>query len=178
MAISMTSTPIGVTEAASAAAHFTHTTISRAFSRFLGALASYIEAERDIEDVASFDPAFLDWHRDAETARDTVRARIDEIRAAVSTRAEDQPLKRMALLISALINSGSSAEFLSLQMSFKRHAKLFTCAGTDATARRVRQMLYTAGLRLDDLAGLSACVDPAEFDDPQANVGLTVPAPT
>ena len=83
------------------------------------------------------------------------------------TRAEDQPLKRMALLISALLEAGSSAEFLSLQASLTRHARLFDCPAAGATARRVRQMLSTAGLRLEDLAGLSACIDPADRDLPE-----------
>lgn len=159
MAKPASTTPCGVT---TPPAHFTHTEISRTFSRLIGSVSGYIEAERDIEDAASWDPAFLDWHRDAEGARSAVLSSIDHIRVSAAVRPEDLPLKRMALLLFALIETESSSEFLRLAACLDRHADLFCCLGTGLVARRVTQMLTAARLQVADLASLSALVDPLE----------------
>ena len=99
MATESPTTPRDVTKPTD---HYTHTEISRRFSRLIGEISTYIEAERDIEDAASWDPAFLHWHRDAEAARSTVLSSIDHIRVSVAERREDLPLQRMALLLFAL----------------------------------------------------------------------------
>lgn len=159
MAKPASSTPCGVT---TPPAHFTHTEISRTFSRLIGAASTYIEAERDIEDAASLDPAFLHWHRDAEVARGAVLSTIDHIRVSVPMRREDQPLKRMATLLFALIESESSSEFLRLGALVDSHEQLFSCPGTGPVARRVGAMLTAARMQVADLASLSALVDPLE----------------
>ena len=160
MAVPASTTPCGVTKPS---AHFTHTEISRTFSRLIGLVSGYIEAERDIEDAASWHPAFLHWHRDAETARTQVLTQIDHIRAFVAVRREDLPLKRMALLLFALIESDSSSEFLRLTACLDREDGLFDCPGTDPVARRVGAMLTAARMQVADLASLSALVDPLEI---------------
>lgn len=159
MATSSSTTPCGVT---TASAHFTHTEISRTFSRLIGSVSGYIEAERDIEDAASWDPAFLDWHRDAEVARGAVLSFIDHIRVSAAVRFEDLPLKRMALLMFALIESGSSSEFLRLTSFLDSHEDILSCPGTSPVARRVDQMLTAARMQVADLASLSALVDPLD----------------
>ncbi|SNR67573.1 hypothetical protein EYF88_15915 [Paracoccus sediminis] len=160
MATSSPTTPFGVTKPS---AHFTHTEISRTFSRLIGAVSTYIEAERDIEDAASWHPAFLHWHRDAETARTQVLTPIDRIRSSAVVRLEDLPLKRMALLLFALIESGSSSEFLRLAACLDQPDGLFDCPGTDPVARRVEAMLTAARMQVADLTSLSAFVDPLEI---------------
>ena len=159
MANPASSTPCGVTKPS---AYFTHTLISRRFSRLIGEISGYIEAERDIEDAASWDPAFLHWHRDAEAARGSVLSSIDHIRASAAVRSEDLPLKRMALLMFALIESGSSSEFLRLASFLDSHEDILSCSGTSPVARRVCQMLTAARMQVADLASLSALVDPLE----------------
>ncbi|VDS10798.1 hypothetical protein PARHAE_04017 [Paracoccus haematequi] len=169
MATRSSTTPCGVT---TASAHFTHTEISRSFSRLIGSVSGYIEAERDIEHAASWDPAFLHWHRDAEVARTQVLSTIDHIRVAVPVRPEDLPLKRMALLLFALIESGSSSEFLRLAACLERSDGRFACPGSGPVARRVGAMLTAARMQVADLASLTALVDPLEIatadsaDDP------------
>lgn len=169
MANPFPTTPCGVT---TPLAHFTHTEISRTFSRLIGSVSGYIEAERDIEHAASWDPAFLHWHRDAEVARTQVLSSIDHIRVSAAVRPEDLPLKRMALLLFALIETESSSEFLRLAACLDRHADLFSCLGSGPVARRVGAMLTAARMQVADLASLTALVDPLEIattdsaDDP------------
>lgn len=159
-------TPTGVTKPS---AHFTHTEISRRFSRLIGEMSTYIEAERDIEDAASWDPAFLQWHCDAEAARNTVLSSIDHIRVSVPERRADLPLKRMALLLYALIESVSSSEFLRLAACLERHDGLFSCPGIGPVARRIGAMLTAARMQVADLTSLTALVDPLEITAPDSD---------
>ena len=163
MAVSAPTTPSGVTKPT---AHYTQTEISRRFSRLIGEISTYIEAERDIEDAASWDPAFQDWHRDAEAARGSVLSSIDHIRVSVPKRREDLPLQRMALLLFALIESGSSSEFLRLAACLDRHDGLFACVGSGPVVRRVSAMLTAARMQVADLTSLTALVDPLEITVP------------
>lgn len=149
---------------AEGAAHFAHTPVSQHFSRLLGALSAHVEAERDIEDVASFDPAFLDWQRDAECARDSVLSLITAIRHEPTVRLEDNPLKRMAYLTFMMVESASTEDFRQARKFVDQHIHLFSCHGTGGTTARVQQMLMTACARLDELASLSSYVDPFERD--------------
>jgi hypothetical protein len=166
MANPASSTPSGVTKPS---AHFTHTSISRRFSRMIGEISGYIEAERDIEDAASWDPAFLHWHRDAEAARGSVLSSIDHIRVSVPERREDLPLQRMALLLFALIESATSSEFLRLAVCLERHDGLFSCPGTGPVTRRVGAMLTAARMQVADLTSLTALVDPLEITAPDSD---------
>ena len=80
----------------------------------------------------------------------------------------------MALLLFALIESGSSSEFLRLAGCLERGDGLFDCPGSGPVARRVGAMLTAARMQVADLASLSALVDPLEIaaadsaDDPVA----------
>lgn len=166
MATSLSITPSGVTKPS---AHFTHTEISCRFSRLIGEISTYIEAERDIENAASWDPAFLHWHRDAEAARSSVLSSVDHIQISVPERREDLPLKRMALLLFALIESATSSEFLRLAACLDRHDGLFACLGTGPVARRVGAMLTAARMQVADLTSLTALVDPLEITAPDSD---------
>lgn len=143
---------------------FTPTAASKAFSRLLGALAAHIEAERDIEDVASFDPAFIDWQRDAERARADVLSIIAELRHAPIHRQEDIPLKRMNYVMYAMIQSDCSEEFLRLRTFMSSNVSLFSCPGQGPVTRRIQQMLSSACNRVDELAALGTYVDPLDVD--------------
>src|SRR5690606_33900549 len=69
MATEATITPARANEDVSV---YIPTLISKLFSTLLGTLAVAIEADRDIEHVDVFDPAFDGWLKDAERAWDKV----------------------------------------------------------------------------------------------------------
>lgn len=146
-------------------AHFSHTPISRNFSRLLGALAMHIEAERDIEDAAAFDPAFLDWHTDAEGARDRVLTLIANILEARPARREDIPLQRLARMTAHMVQSTDTDDFQRAHDFIHMRSEFFSCPGIGVIAHRVRQMLSTATARLHELASLADYVDPIDMVD-------------
>jgi len=149
------------TTAADAAkdAHFTPTAISRSFSGALVALAGHVEAEKDIQHVSCWDPAFLSWNREAERAREAVLSRLDAIDRVAPERPEDRPLKRMSMLIGSMIRTPDAAEFEHLHSLVVQFPDLFSCRAGSPASRRVNQMLVTAKARLADLATLSEYVD-------------------
>ncbi|TNJ39155.1 hypothetical protein FGE21_19160 [Phaeobacter sp. B1627] len=106
-----------------------------------GALAQYIECERDIECVNSFDPAFVAWVSDAETARKNVLDRIASITAAPVSRAADKPLQRISLLTRALITCKTGTDFTALYALLGSHDHFFVCFENDPVGHRVQQML-------------------------------------
>lgn len=162
MANIVTTMPSGVTKPATQ--HFVHSPISRGFSKLLGALASYIEAERDITHAWSFDPAFDEWTRDAEAARTQVLTLIDTVRSARMIRSEDLPLSRMAMMCYALIEAHSTEEFLSAQKVLSETPSLFACLASGTVGWRTRQMLRSAEMRIAEIAGLPTYVDPLEIE--------------
>lgn len=158
MATIAITTPSGVSKPASQ--HFFHSPVSRAFSSLVGAMAVYIEAERDITHARSFDPAFDDWTRDAEAARARVLTLVDAVRSARMTRSEDLPLFRMAMMCYAMIEADSSEEFITAQQVLTSTPSLFTCTSAGAVGWRVRQMLRSCRTRIDEMASLPAHLDP------------------
>lgn len=139
------------------AATFTHTPISACFSRLLGALGHLIEAERDIEDVDVWDPAFRAWLTEAEEALTAVTTLLSAIRDHRVARQADLPLLRLAVITDAMLGAEEPEEFLAAQCLLAR-ADLFNCrTGTGgAVGRRVDAMVETAQSRLRELAGLDA----------------------
>lgn len=131
------------------------TLIASLFSRFLGALALHIEAERDIQDVDVWDAAFTGWLREAEESLTVVTTFLRQIRDAKVMRASDVPLLRVAILADALLGSEDPNEF----MRFRRllaHPTLFRWVEAGPVGRRVCALIDTALLRLDELADLDA----------------------
>lgn len=145
---------------------YTPTPVSAGFSALLVALSAMIEAERDIEDVDVFDPAFANWLRDAERAQDRVVDCLRMVREAELQRAEDRPLQRLAMLIDAVISSEEPGEFTRLHRLVPSHAALFRCAGNSAVARRVDHMLLAGLARIDDLAMLDTYANCPPHEDP------------
>lgn len=138
------------------------TRISRLFARFLGLLALYVQAERELEAVESVDPAVSAWPRDAEDRRREVTGTIAAIWTAAVARPVDRPLQRMAKLAGMMIEAETTEAFLTAYTLLDRYSDLFTVAGTDPAALKVRRMLDEAKDRLDDLATLSEHIDPVE----------------
>ena len=158
-------TPIMARRADKPAPHFTHTPVSRAFAQLLGTMAVFIEAERDIEDVDVWDPAFRGWLTSAEDALASVTTLLHQIGDAQSQRASDRPLQHMACLYLDLMGSESGEEFCAIRATLPGRAPLLRCCGVDPVARRVRAMLRAAHARLDELATLSAYTDQGLDDD-------------
>ena len=132
---------------------------TKQFTHLLGALTVYIEAERDLDHVDCWDPAFMEWHRDAEQARETVLTHIAEICSTEAMRIEDLPLKRLALLTRGMIHSADAAEFMQLHGLVAGYPDLFRCAADGAVSQRVNAMLQRATALLDDLATLAEYID-------------------
>lgn len=153
---------------------FTPTPVTRSFSRLLVALAGHVEAERDIQHVSCWDPAFLSWNREAERARDEVLSSLDAVDRAAPERPEDRPLQRIALLTGSMIRTTDAEEFAHLHGLVDRFPGLFSCPAASAASLRVNQMLVTAKARLADLATLSEYVD-ADVPDAMMPAGDVPP---
>lgn len=143
---------------------FTHTPVTRAFAAMLQALSAYIDSERDLEHVDSFDPAVDNWVADAERNRVAMFAALDRLRDTRLTRALDVPLRRMGMVTRLLIDCETSASFFNLLKSVDQHADLFACPGEDPVARRLRQMIDAAKAQLNALAQLAEHSDVIDVD--------------
>lgn len=168
MATFLTNTPSRVTEPRT---HFAHTPISHTFSELNGALAQYIECERDIECVDSFDPAFANWLTDAEAARHNVLDRIASITTAPISRNADKPLQRISLLTRALITCETGADFTALYALLDCHGHLFACFENDPIGHRVQQMLEVHQDHLHAMADLGEFAEDPLFVDPTETAG-------
>ena len=141
------------------------TPISAAFSGLLTALARHAEAERDIEDVDVFDPAFRDWLTDAENTFTSVTTLISSIGRAEPARSEDLPLQRMTMLVDAMIGSEEPGTFARLHRLMPQFEAAFRSKQNNGVARRVNHMLLTACARMDELASLLSYEDLIEAED-------------
>ena len=157
MATALPITPVAGAEDARGV--YTPTPITRGFSRLLVELAALIEAERDIEDVDIWDPAFVGWLRAAEHALARVKNRLRLLCATGVQRRGDGPLQRMAGLIGAMIATDEPGMFLARYQELRRDRSSLRCPGDGAVARRVNRLLATGLSRIDELAGLSCFVD-------------------
>ena len=124
--------------------------MTRAFAAVLQALSAYIDSERDLEHVDSFDPAVDNRVMDTERNRVALFAALDRL-----TRALDVPLRRMGMVTRLLIDCETSASFFNLLKSVDQHADLFACPGEDPVARRLRLMIDAAKTQLNALAQLA-----------------------
>ena len=132
---------------------YTPTLIASLFARFLGALAVHIEAERDIQDVDVWDAALSGWLREAEKSLTVVTTFLRHVRDAKVEQASDVPLLRLAILADALLGSEDPDDFQRAH-GLLAHPTLFRCVDPGPVGRRVRALVDTAVLRLDELADL------------------------
>ena len=130
------------------------TPLASAFAALLPALARHIEAEREIEDVDIRGPAFRKWLTDAEDAFATVTTHPLTITMAEETCSDDKPLKRMALLIGAVVGSGNPATFMRLHGLLPRFKVLLHCHGTGPAMRHRNGMPGPARCHGDTMATL------------------------
>lgn len=90
---------------------FRRTPLAAAFAAFLPTLAAFIAAERDLEDVDGFDPAYHTWLRDAERAQDTLIDATRELHHIGAQAASDLVLKRMIRVIDLMRGTDDPVEF-------------------------------------------------------------------
>ncbi|WPZ29177.1 hypothetical protein T8A63_16350 [Sulfitobacter sp. OXR-159] len=130
------------------------TPLATEFAALLPALARHIEAEREIEDVDIWDPAFRSWLTDAEHAFTDVTTHLSTIASIDLTCSDDKPLKRMSMLIDAMIGSEEPQTFMQFYRLLPRFEHLFYCDGTSLAIRHRNVMLRTARAHIDTMANL------------------------
>ncbi len=87
------------------------TSFSLAFAALLPVLSRFITAERDMADIsASYDPAYSAWHREAEPAGTALDRSLMQLHRLPIERIEDAPLRRMVLLIDAMLNNDDPSQ--------------------------------------------------------------------
>lgn len=99
------------------------TAISTAFRNVISAMHAFIDAERDLEDIAySQDPAYAVWAADTERAFENLADALATVHCQPLTIREDIPLKRMARLADAMIGheepGGARALHAEMQVAF------------------------------------------------------------
>lgn len=127
-----------------------------AFTQLLPALTFFIEAERDLHDIStSYDPAYAAWHRDAQLARAGLDAALRHFHGLRLQRAEDQPLRHMALFVDALLNDDDPARprHLHRQMQLVFFQR-FQVRGFGARAQQCNAMLIQARHLVDAMIRL------------------------
>lgn len=143
-----------------AAADDKPTTIAAAFSALMTALPLHIAAEREIEDVDIWNPAFRHWLTDAEAAFTVVTGLLWGISAAAIERAEDKPLQRMSMLLDRMVGSEEPGAFRHYHALLLRFAPLFRCGGHGVIARHCDAMLVAAFTHIETMSDLLTYDDP------------------
>ncbi len=122
------------------------TAISVAFRNVLSTMHAFIDAERDLEDIAySQDPAYSAWAADTEQAYENLADALAGVHCLPVDLREDLPLKRMARLADAMIGheepGGARAMHGEMQMAFFSR---FQASGLSQTAMHRNGLLIHA----------------------------------
>lgn len=81
------------------------TTWSKAFASFLPLLATYVEAERDLEDIShNYDPALSLWQRDRDAAEMRLALAVLSLHRLPVRIPEDRPLQRLVALVYRMLD--------------------------------------------------------------------------
>lgn len=146
------------------------TAASRAFATLLQAQAAFVQAERDYEDVAqSRDPAYRMWERDAELAQEQLTTALRQFHALPQEAPEDRPLRRMALLIDAMLGDeepgGARRLHRRMQLAF---FVSFQAKGIGATAMHRNALLIQARHLVSAMVALPLfeCAEAADSNEP------------
>lgn len=132
------------------------TVMSRAFAGFLPALAEFVQAERDYEDVAhSQDPAYRIWQRDAELAQERLTGSIRRFNTLQQEIPEDRPLRRFVTLVDTMLGDEEPghAKRLHRKMQIAFFAE-FQVPGIGATAMHRNALLVQARHLVSAMAAL------------------------
>lgn len=132
------------------------TPLETAFLALLEALDGFITAERAIDEVDAFDPAFADWLRDAELAHEQLTDSLYTLRQTPLRGNQDHRLHSEAQLINRLIGSEDPTDFRRLYHLIPRHEiRAFQYKDRGARARRVSLLLRISRAHIDGLATLA-----------------------
>lgn len=146
------------------------TALSSAFAAMLPVLSRFITAERDMADIsASYDPAYGAWHLEAERAGTALDQCLTQMQRLPIERLEDAPLRRMVLLIDAMLNDNDPAQarrtHRQMQLVFFLR---YQVAGFSDVAQHCNGMLIQARHLVDALVQLplfdfsAECVIPVD----------------
>lgn len=146
------------------------TVISAAFCNVLSTMHAFIDAERDLEDIAySQDPAYSAWAADTEQAYETLADALAGVHCLPVDLREDLPLKRMARLADAMIGheepGGARALHAEMQMAFFTR---FQASGLSQTA------MHRNGLLIHARHLVAAMISLPLFDCTPVDESLTV----
>ncbi|HRK65962.1 MAG TPA: hypothetical protein PKY73_00305 [Hyphomonas sp.] len=169
MAIHTVITPLAANEAPR------ETIASSAFSALLQAQSAFVRAERDLEDIGhSQDPAYDFWLRDAELAQEVLTRALHHFHALPLEVPEDRPLRRMALLIDAMLGNEEpgDARCLHRKMQLAFFAQ-FQAQGIGATAMHRNSLLIQARHLTSAMVALPL-FDGTDVSDPDAEPGMAV----
>jgi len=123
---------------------FTHSAISREFSRMLTLLGAAIEMERDTEEVDVFDIAFKNWLDAAEDGWQHVSAAMERILAQPPVRCEDTSLQHLAFLIQLVLGFEDRDDCAAFNQMIDYHGAIFRCKNRTPVGRRTNRMIETA----------------------------------
>jgi len=147
------------------------TPITLAFRNVLTTMHAFVNAERDLEDIAySRDPAYAVWAADTEQAHENLAEALGVVHSLPAEFREDRPLKRMALLADAMIGHEvpGGARDLHLQMHMVFFTK-FQAAGLSSTAMHRNGLLIHARHLVNAMISLplfdGSPIEEAPFND-------------
>ncbi|MEX1234987.1 MAG: hypothetical protein WEB56_08385 [Roseovarius sp.] len=134
-------TPAGTTEEPQG---FTHSPVSREFSRLLVALRTAVDAELDTLDIDVFDIAFKDWVAGAEHAWRVVAELVQKTMRHKPMRDEDDELRHVAALIGFSTYLEHSEDCHAYNLLVRDYSPIFPCGAETATGRHTGQMITIA----------------------------------
>ncbi len=151
------------------------TPLALAFAGFLPLLATFITAERDLEDIqGAFDPAYQAWERDADIAQSRMTSALGEVRRTATVTREDRLILRMAILIDALLSAETQRGFRDLHRGMQRmFFAAFQVPGYGPRARQVNGLLIQSRHLVDAMVALPLF---ERWSDPDLT-SATKPAP-
>lgn len=125
-------------------------------AQFLPLIADYIGAEYDLEDVeGGYDPAYCLWEVEADLARERVNESLAHLATVELKMPTDKVLRRMTVLIKALVETESAKDFKQLHRNMQRSFfKLFQVRGFGKDAFWVNAYLVHARHLVDALVAL------------------------
>lgn len=149
MATATPNTPFHLNEAS------TMSSLAEAFAAFLPVFETFISAERDLEEVNGYDPAYNMWLRDAERAQDDLIDAMHGLRQMSARSPQDRAIRHMVHVIDTMRGAAEPGVFRRTHRHM--HASFFTlfqARGFDAAASKTNTLLLRARHLVDAMAEL------------------------
>lgn len=163
MADATTITPSAAPKATTA---FTHSRVSHRFAQLLHTLELAIAAERDIQDLWSFDPAFRDWRDEAELLWQRAAEEAQAVFDSQARRATDRVLIEAARILHYALGTEHRSEYDATVTDLAGCSERLALRENDAATWRTHQLLHMAESRLAEIGTLEmipASLDADEF---------------